>query len=52
MILNDSDVKTITSVKAGDVICIAEKTDYFNGKRCFTNVRDVVKENDKLVILI
>lgn len=52
MIVNAAVKELLTSVKPGDEIVVAEQENYFEGNPQTTNVRDIVKDNGKLVILI
>ena len=52
MIANAAVKELLTSIKPGDEIIVAEQEDYFEGSPHTTNVKDIIKDNNKLVILI
>ena len=51
MIVNNA-IKELISLRPGDEIIVANKEEYFEGTPQYSTVRDIVKDNGKLVILI
>lgn len=51
MIIN-SAVQELINLRPGDEIVVAKQEEYFEGTPHYSNVRDIVKDNGKLVILI
>lgn len=50
MIVNAA-VQELINLRPGDEIIVASQEDYFNGNPQTMPVRDIVKENGKLIIL-
>ena len=51
MIVNAA-VQELLNCKPGDEIIVANQEEYFSGTPQYNNVKDIVKDNGKLVILI
>ena len=51
MIVNAA-VQELISLRPGDKIVVAKQEEYFSGTPQYSEVRDIVKDNGKLVILI
>ena len=48
----DTAVQELINLRPGDEIVVAKQEEYFKGTPHYSNVRDIVKDNGKLVILI
>lgn len=51
MIINAA-IREILNCNPGDEIVVANQEEYFEGTPHYSDVRDIVKENGKLIILI
>ena len=51
MIVNAA-VQELINLRPGDEIVVAKQEEYFEGTSQYSIVRDIVKDNGKLVILI
>ena len=51
MIVNAA-VKELINLRPGDEIVVANQEEYYQGTPQYSDVRDIVKDNGKLVILI
>ena len=51
MIVNAA-VQELINLRPGDEIMVANQEEYYNGAPQYSTVRDIVKDNGKLVILI
>ena len=51
MIVNAA-VQELISLRPGDEIVVANKEEYYAGTSHYSEVRDIVKDNGKLIVLI
>lgn len=51
MIVNAA-VQELINLRPGDEIVVANQEEYYQGTPQYSNVRDIVKDNGRLVILI